>query len=77
MKELYGEIRVPLVQDAPFAKLLQFEGGYRHSDYSSVGGTDAYKLAADWQPMAFIDNQRGSSEASRRTMKYAAATHHR
>jgi hypothetical protein len=25
--------------------------------------------------MAFIDNQRGSSEASRRTMKYAAGTH--
>jgi outer membrane receptor protein involved in Fe transport len=49
VKEIYGEIRVPLVQDAPFAKLLQFEGGYRHSDYSSVGGTDAYKLAGDWQ----------------------------
>ena len=51
VKEFYGEIRVPLVQDAAFAKLLQFEGGYRHSDYSSVGGTDAWKLAGDWQPV--------------------------
>jgi outer membrane receptor protein involved in Fe transport len=51
VKEFYGEIRVPLVQDAPFAKLLQFEGGYRHSDYSSVGGTDAFKLAGDWEPI--------------------------
>jgi iron complex outermembrane receptor protein len=51
VKEFYGEIRIPLVQDAPFAKLLQFEGGYRHSDYSSVGGTDAFKLAGDWQPI--------------------------
>jgi outer membrane receptor protein involved in Fe transport len=51
VKEIYGEVRVPLVQDATFARLLQLEGGYRHSDYSSVGGTDAWKLAADWQPI--------------------------
>jgi outer membrane receptor protein involved in Fe transport len=51
VKEIYGEVRAPLVQDARFAKLLQLEGGYRHSDYSSVGATDAWKLAADWQPI--------------------------
>ena len=49
VKEVFGELRVPLVQDAPFAKELSFEGGYRYADYSSAGSVDAEKLALDWQ----------------------------
>ncbi|HWE45139.1 MAG TPA: TonB-dependent receptor, partial [Caulobacteraceae bacterium] len=49
VKEVFGEVRVPIVQDAPFAKEITFEGGYRYADYSSSGSVDAEKLALDWQ----------------------------
>ncbi|HEY3811610.1 MAG TPA: TonB-dependent receptor [Caulobacteraceae bacterium] len=49
VKEAFGEIRVPIVQDMAFAKEITFEGGYRYADYSSSGGVDAYKAALDWQ----------------------------
>ena len=48
VKEFFGELRVPIVEDAPFAKELSFEGGYRFSHYSTSGNTNTYKLAADW-----------------------------
>ncbi|MBI1196517.1 MAG: TonB-dependent receptor, partial [Phenylobacterium sp.] len=49
--ELFGETRIPLIQDAPFAKSLQMELAYRYSDYSSVGTTSTYKIAGDWTPI--------------------------
>jgi outer membrane receptor protein involved in Fe transport len=49
VKELFGEVRVPIVQDMSFAKDLTFEGGYRSSDYSSSGQVSSYKAALDWQ----------------------------
>ena len=45
VKEVFGEARLPLAQDLPFIKDLTFEGGYRFSQYSSSGGTSAYKIA--------------------------------
>ena len=47
--EVFGEARLPLVTDAPFAKRIQAELAYRYSDYSSIGSTDTYKVAGDWQ----------------------------
>jgi outer membrane receptor protein involved in Fe transport len=46
--ELYGEARVPLVQDKPWAKDITAELAYRYSDYSNAGTTNTYKLSADW-----------------------------
>ncbi len=50
VKEAFGEIRIPLIEGAPLARELSFEGGYRVSDYSSAGNTTAYKAALDWAP---------------------------
>ncbi len=47
--ELFGEVRVPLIQDAPGFKLLQFDAGYRYSNYSLAGNTNTYKFGGDWQ----------------------------
>ena len=63
VKELFGEVRVPLIQDAPFAKDLTFEGGYRYANYSSSGSVDAEKLALDWQIVPDI-RLRGSFQRS-------------
>ncbi len=49
-KEIFGEARVPLLQDKTFVKDLTLELGYRYSDYSTVGGTKAYKIGGEWTP---------------------------
>jgi outer membrane receptor protein involved in Fe transport len=48
--ELFGEARLPILQDQPFAQSLSVEVGYRYSDYSLGFDTDTYKLGADWAP---------------------------
>jgi outer membrane receptor protein involved in Fe transport len=48
--ELFGEARVPLAQNLPFIKSINFNPGYRFSDYSSVGVTNTYKLDFDYSP---------------------------
>jgi outer membrane receptor protein involved in Fe transport len=46
--ELFGEARVPLIQDMPFIKDLTAELAYRYSDYSNAGVTNTYKIGGDW-----------------------------
>jgi iron complex outermembrane receptor protein len=48
--DMFTELRVPLVQDAPFADQLGLELAYRYSDYDQVT-TDTYKIGADWAPI--------------------------
>ncbi len=49
--EIFGEIRVPLVQDVPFFQEVTLEAGYRFSDYSLGFDTDTYKIGGDWRPI--------------------------
>ena len=48
--EFFAELRVPLIEDRPFAKELSIGGGYRYSDYSIQGKADSYKGEATWSP---------------------------
>ncbi len=48
VKEVYGEARIPIVNDMPFMKELTADVGYRFSDYSDVGTTSTYKISAEW-----------------------------
>jgi len=50
-KEFFGELIVPLVEQAPFMESLSFEGAYRYSDYDSGFKTDTYKLGLNWSPV--------------------------
>ncbi|HEX3700591.1 MAG TPA: TonB-dependent receptor, partial [Phenylobacterium sp.] len=59
--ELFGEARVPLAQDMPFAKDVSLDLGYRFSDYNTAGTTDTYKIEGDWKPIDDI-RFRGSYE---------------
>ena len=52
VKEVFGEMSVPLVSGKPGMEYLGLEMAYRYSDYSTDEQTDTYKLAADWQPIA-------------------------
>jgi outer membrane receptor protein involved in Fe transport len=63
--ELFGEARVPLVSDMPFAKYLGLELGYRFSDYSSVGDTNTYKIAGEWEVIDGLRFRGGYNRAVR------------
>ncbi len=49
VKELYGELLVPVLKDLPFIKALNLDAGYRLSDYNTVGKVNAYKLDGNWE----------------------------
>jgi iron complex outermembrane receptor protein len=51
VREVYGEVRIPLLADMPFFHSLDVEAGARYSDYSSVGGLFNWKLGAQWSPV--------------------------
>jgi outer membrane receptor protein involved in Fe transport len=51
VKELFGELRIPLLKDAPGIGFLDAELGIRQSDYSTVGNVTAYKAGLNWSPI--------------------------
>ncbi|MFC5342611.1 TonB-dependent receptor plug domain-containing protein [Brevundimonas staleyi] len=53
--EYFAELLVPLLADMPFIQSLDLNLGYRYSDYSTVGGVQAYKADLDW---AVVDSLR-------------------
>ncbi len=54
VKEVFGEIRIPLVEDKAFFHSLALDGGVRYSSYSTAGDTVAFKAGADWAPFAAL-----------------------
>jgi iron complex outermembrane recepter protein len=59
--EGFTEVKIPLVQEKPWAEDLSFNGGYRYSSYSTAGAVSAYKYGLEWQPIDDI-RFRGSYE---------------
>ena len=52
VKEVYGEVRVPLLKDVPFFKELTLSGSGRISDYKGATGTVySYGGQAEWRPI--------------------------
>jgi iron complex outermembrane receptor protein len=54
VKELYGEVVVPLIHDTPFIHSLTVRGAARMSDYSTVGTFYAYNAGVEWAPIPDI-----------------------
>jgi iron complex outermembrane receptor protein len=49
--DVFGEIRVPVLENLPYAKLLNITGSYRNSKYYSSGKrTDTYGTGLEWSP---------------------------
>ena len=49
--EVYGEIRVPLLNDTPFFQQLEFDGAVRYSDYSTGFTNTSLTGTALWKPI--------------------------
>ncbi|HEY7979161.1 MAG TPA: TonB-dependent receptor [Rhizomicrobium sp.] len=47
--EGFTEVRVPIVQGAPFFEDLTATGGYRYSSYNISGSVTSYKYGLEWQ----------------------------
>jgi len=51
VREIFGELAVPVFANRSFAHRFDIELAYRYSDYSTVGGTHAWKAGAIWEPV--------------------------
>ena len=51
VKEIFAEINVPVLRDAPYANRLSFGAAFRASDYSTVGKTNSWKLDGLYSPV--------------------------
>ncbi|MEE4350587.1 MAG: TonB-dependent receptor [Pacificimonas sp.] len=63
--DFYGELRLPILADMPFAEQLQLEGAARYSDYSTVGGTFTWTVNGIYAPIEDIRFRGGYSQAVR------------
>ena len=51
VKEVYGEVRIPIIRNAPLMRSLVANGAFRYSDYSlqGVGGVWTYLGGLEWE----------------------------
>jgi len=54
VKELFGEVRVPIARGMPGIYDLVADAGYRHSKYELSGGVDTYKFELQYAPVADV-----------------------
>ena len=65
VKEVFGEVRVPVLSGVPFAENLSFGGAVRYSDYSTIGSTTTWKVDATYSPVRDISFRGTLSRAVR------------
>lgn len=49
INEFFGELQIPVLKDAPFAQSFDINVAGRHTDYSTSGGVNTWKVGASWQ----------------------------
>lgn len=56
VKEVFGELNIPIAANQPFFSLLEINGAGRYSDYSldAVGGQTTYAAGIKWAPIRDI-----------------------
>lgn len=54
VKEVFGEVRLPLLTDTWYTHRLEVGGAVRFSDYSTIGNTTAWKVDGSWAPIKDI-----------------------
>jgi outer membrane receptor protein involved in Fe transport len=63
--EAFAEMHVPLADGRPLANSLDFETGYRYSDYTLGFDTGTYKFGLEWAPVRDIWTRASWSRAVR------------
>jgi outer membrane receptor protein involved in Fe transport len=65
VKEVYGELLLPILSGRRFAESLEFELGARYSDYDTAGGVPTYKALFSWAPIESVRFRGGYQVANR------------
>jgi outer membrane receptor protein involved in Fe transport len=65
VKEMFAELRVPIVQEKPFAESLVLDLRYRYSDYNTGVTADTYNAGGEWTPVRGLMFRGGFSRAVR------------
>ena len=63
--EVFGELALPLLAEAPFAELLEVTLSGRLSDYDTSGTTETYAVNGRWQPVEPLTLRASFAEAIR------------
>ncbi len=65
VKEVYGELLVPVLSDVPAIQQLNLELGGRISNYSTTGTSYTYKILGDWEVTDWLRFRGGYNRAER------------
>ncbi len=65
VKELYGELLIPVISDTPFIQQFDLSLGGRMSKYSTTGTSYTYMVNGDWQVNDWLRFRGGYNRAER------------
>ncbi len=65
VKDVFGEVRVPIASRQPFAYDLNLNASYRHSAYSSGNSTNTYGTGVEWSPIKEVKLRGSHQQAAR------------
>jgi iron complex outermembrane receptor protein len=65
VSEIFGELRVPLIEKRPFAQSLVLDISDRYARYSPQGPANAYNFGAEWAPVNLMRFRGSASRAVR------------
>ncbi len=65
VREVFGELLVPVLKDLPFVNELSLDLGYRHSQYDLFGGVNTWKADLNWRPIRTVAVRGGYQRAIR------------
>jgi outer membrane receptor protein involved in Fe transport len=68
--EVFAEMKMPLIEDRPFAKALVLNGSDRYAHYTPQGNVNAYGLGLEWAPVTGIRARGSVSRAVRAPNAY-------
>ncbi len=49
VKEIFGEVSIPVLEDVAFAESLRIDASFRYTDHSTAGSIETYGAAFNWQ----------------------------
>jgi len=65
VREVYGELLIPVVEDLPLIQSFTINAGIRYSDYNIAGGVTTWKVNADWEVTDWLRARGGYQRANR------------
>jgi outer membrane receptor protein involved in Fe transport len=68
--EVFAELKMPLIEDRPFANSLVLTGSDRYAHYTPQGNVNAYGLGLEWAPISAVRARGSASRAVRAPNAY-------